>query len=129
MVYVQNAAWAHVRAAEVLEPGSRVAGQAYFITQGEPVNCWEWIDRLLAIAHLPSVRRSISFSAAWAVGTVFEAIWKVLRMRGEPPMTRFLAAQLALSHYFDITRATEDLGYKPGISTAEGLRRLSAMLG
>ena len=44
-------------------------------------------------------------------------------------MTRFLAAQLALSHYFDITRATEDLGYKPGISTAEGLRRLSAMLG
>ena len=127
-VYVENAASAHLCAAKLLTPGSRVAGQVYFITQGEPVNCWELIDRLLAIAHLPGVRRSISFSAAWALGSVFETIWKVLRIRGEPPMTRFLAAQLALSHYFDITRAREDLGYEPGISTVEGMRRLSREL-
>jgi nucleoside-diphosphate-sugar epimerase len=40
-------------------------------------------------------------------------------------MTRFLAAQLAKSHYYDIRRAREDFGYAPSISTVEGLRRLA----
>ena len=124
-IYVQNAAWAHLRAAEVLTPGSPVAGRAYFISQGEPVNCWEWINRLLVLAQLPEVARSISFSAAWVAGLVFEGLWKTLRFRGDPPMTRFLAAQLARSHYFDISRARCDFGYEPQVATDEGIRRLA----
>jgi nucleoside-diphosphate-sugar epimerase len=123
-VYVQNAAWAHLRAAEALTLGSPVAGRTYFISQGEPVNCWQWINRLLALAQLPEVARSISFSAAWVVGLVFEGLWKTLRFRGDPPMTRFLAAQLARSHYFDISRARCDFGYEPQVATEEGIRRL-----
>ena len=38
-------------------------------------------------------------------------------------MTRFLADQLATSHYFDISRARKDLGYEPRISTEDGLDR------
>ena len=38
-------------------------------------------------------------------------------------MTRFLAEQLAKSHYFSIENAQKDLGYKPIVSTTEGLRR------
>ena len=44
-VYVENAAAAHLQAADALAPGSPVAGNAYFISQGEPVNCWGWIER------------------------------------------------------------------------------------
>jgi nucleoside-diphosphate-sugar epimerase len=128
MIYVENAARAHLQAAEALVPGSPAGGRAYFISQGEPVRCWQWIDEILALAGLPPVRKSISLSAAWKVGTVFETTYKLLRLKGEPPMTRFLAAQLATSHYFNITRAREDLGYKPDISTAEGLQRLAAEL-
>ena len=62
MVYVENAAQAHMLAADALRPGSPVAGRAYFISQGEPVNCWEWIDEILALAGLPGVRRSISLA-------------------------------------------------------------------
>ena len=123
-IYVQNAAWAHLRAAEALSPGSPVAGRAYFISQGEPVNCWQWVNRLLALAQLPEVARSISFSSAWAAGLVFEYLWKTLRFHGDPPMTRFLAAQLARSHYFDISRARRDFGYEPQVATDEGIRRL-----
>ena len=128
MVYAQNAAQAHLEAADALTPGSPVAGRAYFISQGEPVNCWDWINEILALAGLPPVEKSISLGAAWKVGAVLEGIYAALRFKSEPPMTRFLAAQLATSHYFDITRAQEDFGYEPAISTAEGMRRLGESL-
>jgi 2-alkyl-3-oxoalkanoate reductase len=57
-----------------------------------------------------------------------EACYGLLRLSGEPRMTRFLAAQLAKDHYFDISRAKADFGYSPQISTSEGMRRLAADL-
>jgi len=128
MVYVENAATAHLQAADALRPGSPVAGRAYFISQGEPVNCWDWINQILVLAGLPPVEKSISLSTARKIGLAMEAVYGLLRLGGEPPMTRFLATQLATSHYFDITRAREDFGYEVKISTAEGMRRLAAEL-
>lgn len=128
MIYVENAAAAHLQAAAALSAESPVAGQAYFLSQGEPVNCWDWINEILALADLPPIKKSISFRAAWNVGATLERIFGLLRVRREPPMTRFLAAQLSHAHYFDISRARRDFGYSPGVSTAEGMRRLQAWL-
>ena len=125
MVYVENAAVAHLQAADALEPGSPVGGRAYFISQGEPVNCWQWIDEILALAGTAPVTRSISFPTAWRLGAALETIYRLLRLTSEPRMTRFLAAQLAKHHYFDLRRAREDFGYSPQISAAEGMRRLA----
>lgn len=125
-IYVENAALAHLQAADRLAPGSPVAGSAYFISQGEPVNCWQWIDELLALHGLPPVQKSISTSAAWTIGAVLEVLYAVTRRKSEPRMTRFLAAQLGKSHYFNIERARRDFGYEPRISTAEGMQRLRA---
>jgi nucleoside-diphosphate-sugar epimerase len=125
-IYIDNAVDAHLAAAAALQPGSPLAGQAYFLSQGEPVNCWGWIDELLAQAGLPPVGRSISLGAARRAGHVLELAYRTLRLKGEPPMTRFLAAQLGLPHYFDIGRARRDFGYEPRVSTAEGMRRLAA---
>ncbi len=128
MVYVENAAEAHLQAADALVEGSPVAGRAYFISQGEPVNCWEWIDQILALEGLPPIERSISLAAARRVGVVLEGLHAVLRLSGEPRMTRFLAAQLGTDHFFDIRRARSDFGYEPRISTAEGMRRLAEVI-
>ena len=81
-------------------------------SQGEPVNCWQWIDEVLALAGLPPVQKSISFKSAWRLGAVCETAYRWLGLRGEPPMTRFLAAQLARSHWYDIAAARRDLGYR-----------------
>ncbi len=105
-----------------------MAGKAYFLSQGEPVNCWQWIDEILALADLPPVRKSISYRSAWRLGTALEKVYGWLNLQGEPPMTRFLAAQLATSHWFDISAARRDFGYQPQISTAEGMRRLGDWL-
>ncbi|MCA9248488.1 MAG: 3-beta hydroxysteroid dehydrogenase, partial [Planctomycetales bacterium] len=115
-------------AAEALDLDSPVAGSAYFLSQGEPVNCWQWIDELLALASLPPVRRSISLATAKRIGAVLELTHAVLRSSGEPRMTRFLAAQLGTSHYFNIERSRRDFGYVPSISTEEGMRRLGMEL-
>ncbi len=128
MIYVENAAAAHLQAAAALATGSPVCGRAYFISQGEPVNCWQWINEILALAKLPPVTKSISFRAAWRLGAALEATYRLLRLTNEPRMTRFLAAQLAKHHHFNIQRARDDFGYVPTISTAEAMRRLAADL-
>ncbi len=124
--YVENAAEAHLQAADALNPGSAAVGHAYFLSQGEPVNCWQWIDELLSLAGLPRVGKSTSLRFAWTLGGILEAVYRLLRIPGEPPMTRFLACQLGKSHHFDIRRAMHDFGYRPRVSTAEGMRRLAA---
>jgi nucleoside-diphosphate-sugar epimerase len=129
MIYVENAAEAHLQAADALgETVSAVGGKAYFLSQGEPVNCWQWIDDILALVNLPPVRRSISLRAAKRAGLLCETTWGLLRLRGEPPMTRFLASQLATSHWFDISASRRDFGYSPRVSTEEGMQRLGAWL-
>src|SRR5262245_23658243 len=124
-VYVENAAAAHLLAADALSPGSPAAGRAYFITNGEPVNCWQWINEILAVADLPPVERKISRPVAYAAGAAMEGLWTVLGRTDEPRLTRFLAAQLGTSHYFDISAARGDLDFKPRVSMVEGMRRLA----
>ncbi|MCA9200007.1 MAG: NAD-dependent epimerase/dehydratase family protein [Planctomycetales bacterium] len=124
IVYVENAADAHLLAADSLKPGSNTCGRNYFISQGEPVNCWNWINEILVRAGLKPVSKKISKEAAWRIGHGMEVVYQLLGWSSEPRMTRFLAAQLATSHYFDIQRARSDFGYVPQISTQEGMRRL-----
>lgn len=128
MVYVENAATAHLQAADVLKPDSPVCGRAYFISQGEPVNLWDWVNQILELAGVAPIQKSLSLKTAWRIGAAMETVYHLFGNQSEPRMTRFLAAQLATSHYFDITRARQDFGYSPAISTAEGMRRLAASL-
>ena len=126
--YVENAAMAHLLAADALAPDSPLSGRAYYISNGEPVNCWDWINEILALADLPPVNRRISFRAAYAAGAVLEGLWTLLGRTDEPRMTRFLAAQLATSHYFDISAARRDFGYEPRVTMAQGMERLKSWL-
>jgi len=128
ITYVENAAEAHLQAADHLKPGSPVAGQAYFISQGEPVVLWEFINQLLEALGIPRVTKSISYAAARSIGAVLELLHTVLPLSGEPRMTRFLASQLARSHTFDISKARRDFAYHPRVTIGEGLERLVAHL-
>ncbi|OGV50605.1 MAG: hypothetical protein A2X49_12335 [Lentisphaerae bacterium GWF2_52_8] len=113
MSYVDNVAEAHIKAAEALSCGTCAEGKAYFISDDHPVNLWQWLDELLQHCELMSIRKSISYRNACLLGKCCELAYSLLRLPGEPPMTRFVAGQLAHSHYFDISAAKRDLGYAP----------------
>ncbi|HXN34781.1 MAG TPA: NAD-dependent epimerase/dehydratase family protein [Opitutaceae bacterium] len=129
MVHVENAADAHVAAeAALCARDSRAGGRAYFITNGEPVVLWDWINGLLAGLGEPPVTGRISLGAANILGAACEATWGALRLRGEPPMTRFIASELARDHWFDISAARRDLLYVPRIGMARGTAELIGAL-
>ena len=122
--YVDNVADAHVLAAVNLNSTATAAGNAYFISQGVPVNLWSWINGLFKQLNIEPVHKKVGFGTAYAAGTLMEGIYIWFRLEKEPPMTRFLAEQLARSHWFSIDRARKDLGYTPRVSTPEGLERV-----
>jgi 2-alkyl-3-oxoalkanoate reductase len=124
VTYVDNAALAHLQAAEVLGQRSAVAGKPYFPSQGEPVLLWEFINRILGRTGLPPVQRSVPYWAAWSAGAVLETAYRLFGITRAPPLTRFVVRQLATAHWFDISAARRDFGYDPVVSTEEGLRRL-----
>jgi nucleoside-diphosphate-sugar epimerase len=127
-VYVDNAARAHLLAGDRLAPGSAPAGRAYFISNGQPIPLWEMVNRILSAAGLPPVTRTISPKMAFTIGCICEGLWGMLRLPGEPPMTRFMAHELSSAHWFDISAARRDLGYLPEVSIDEGLLRLRGWL-
>ena len=125
MVHVANAVDAHLLAELALKRRTAAAaGHAYFITNDEPVVLWNWINGLLTALGEPPVTKSISLGAATAIGAGCEGLWKTLRLNGEPPMTRFIAKELATDHWFNLAAAKRDLGYTPRISMSHGTAEL-----
>jgi 2-alkyl-3-oxoalkanoate reductase len=124
IIYIDNAVSAHLKACDALGVGKPPAGKVYFISDGEPVNLWNWINELLKKTGRPPVTRSISYRIALKLGHLLERAYNFLGIKQEPPMTRFLASQLATSHYFNISQAKNDFGYEPVVSPEEGMNRL-----
>jgi hypothetical protein len=117
-----------VLAAKSLAMHSPHAGKAYFIGQAEPVLLWEWINALLARLSIAPVRRHVPRALAYAAGAACEAAWTLLRRAGEPPMTRFVAAQLAGSHSYDMGPAERDFGYREILSLDDATEAIAAEL-
>ncbi len=126
--YVDDAVAAHLLALDRLAPGAACAGKPYFISSGDPRPVGEVVNAILAAGGLPPVTASVPLPVAEAAGAAAEALWRLLRRQDDPPMTRFLARQLATDHWFDISAARRDLGYEPQVGVDEGMRRLAESL-
>jgi nucleoside-diphosphate-sugar epimerase len=120
MTYVDNAAWAHLDAADALTSSTAAcAGKAYFISNDEPVVLWSWLGDLFASVGVPRPTRKVSLGMVRAVGAMMELAYTILPLKGEPRMTRFLASGLAFSHWYDMTPAKRDFGYRVRVTMAD----------
>ncbi len=127
--YIDNAARAHLLAAEKLAAGSPCAGNAYFISDGEPLPMRELLNRILAAGGLPPVEKSVPPSLAYLAGWLLETLYRLAGKTEEPVMTRFVARQLSTAHWYDIAAARRDLDYRPAVGIDEGMERLARSLG
>jgi 2-alkyl-3-oxoalkanoate reductase len=127
--YVDNAAQAHILAAERLNEGAAVGGKAYFISNGEPLPAGELVNRLLEACGMPSVAASVPRAVALGIAWANELLWKSMGYDGDPPTTRYLVLSMGADNWFDISAAQRELGYSPSVTSAEGFRRLAAWHG
>ena len=119
--FIDDCVAAHCAAADALDSNPRAGGRAYFISQGEPVNMWEWIREVLARSGLPPLERRIPLSLAMLVASASELAVRLLPGNHEPLLTRFLVSEMATSHYFDISAARRELGYAPAYTMREAM--------
>jgi nucleoside-diphosphate-sugar epimerase len=123
LTYIENAAHAHVDAADRLDPHAAHAGRAYFIAQEEPVVLWDWIASVLGALDIEPPRSRISERTARRAGIAAESVWRLLGRKSDPPMTRFVALQLARTHTYDMTAAKRDFGYVERVNLADATAR------
>lgn len=126
--YIDDAAQAHLLAASRLLLSPSIGGRTYFISSGEPRPLWEIIGRILKAAGVAPAQRSVPRWAAYPAACLMEGTYRLLGLQGEPRLTRFLVNQLSTAHWFDISAARKDLGYRPQVPIEEGFRRLEAWL-
>ncbi len=137
-VYIDNAAHAHILAAQKLrtsynislpnDSSTDISGKVYFITQGEPFKLWPFVNQILVMAGKKQIKRKIPLPVVRTIGSTIESIYKLLSIDKDPPITRYTVDGMGVDHWFDISRAKKDLGYEPIVSVQEGLERLKVWL-
>jgi nucleoside-diphosphate-sugar epimerase len=101
-------------------------GEAYFVTDGEPVVFREFVTALLHTQGVEAPNRSIPTWAANAVAVACEALWRAAPLPGQPPVTRLGYWVWSQECTIDIGKARRELGYRPVKGRAEGLAELRA---
>jgi 2-alkyl-3-oxoalkanoate reductase len=124
IIYVKNAAQAHLLALESLLASDTFSGKSYFLGQESPIFLWKFIEQLLSACGEQPRKKVMPFGVSYFLGWCCELYYKYtpwLKSK-EPPLTRFVALQLAKSHYFSHSNIIKDLGFIPKTTTAEGLK-------
>jgi nucleoside-diphosphate-sugar epimerase len=127
-IYIDNIAECHVHALKKLDEGAKIAGEAFFVTQNEPLDSRDFVNMLLECGNLPPVKPSINPNLCLFMAHIVESLWKLFRVKSEPPITVYVAKQFMTNYYFNLYKTTNLLGFTPKISLTEGFKRLKAHL-
>lgn len=101
-------------------------GNAYFVTDGEPVVFREFVTALMQTQGVDPPSRSIPAPVAGALATASEEAWRLLPLPGRPPLTRFACWVSSQECTIRIDKARQELGYAPVRTREEGLAELSS---
>lgn len=128
-IFIDNAAIAHVLALDqITQDSSKVEGKAYFISQGHPIAIADLINQLLNASGIPPVTKHLSPVISRVVAEALENIYRLFGITSEPMITSFLSQQLITSHWYDISAAKRDFGYRADVSIEKGMEQLKHWL-
>lgn len=106
-----------------------VGGRAYFLTDGAPVEFRDFVTRCAAAYGVEMPDRAVSHALARAAAAVVDRSWRVLPLKGEPPVTSVALALGGQEMTVNDGRARAELGYSPVITVDEGIADLAAAAG
>lgn len=125
--YIDDCVQAHLCAMRAVDERPEiVGGKVYFISQGDPVPLWGWINSVLRVHGAQPVRRTVSKGLAMSLAAVIETGARILVSLGivtKPFLTRFLVSEMSTSHYFSIEAAKRELGYVPTYTVEHALEQ------
>jgi 2-alkyl-3-oxoalkanoate reductase len=128
--YISNLIDALLLAEERLGEKSDVDGEAFFVTNGEPMQFFEFVAQVLEKLSLPKIIGNVPYPIAYTAAAIAEAI-DTLRggtLNSEDGMSRFAVRYMATHHYFSIDKAKKAFGYQPQVCISEGIDRTVAAL-
>ncbi len=96
-------------------------GEAYFLTDGPPVEFRSFVTALLATQGLVPPDKSVPGRLARAAAGAGEALWRALPLKGEPPAKRVELGLMGHEMTLRDDKARRDLGYRSRVSLEEGL--------
>lgn len=129
--YVSNFVDALLAADVHLALDSKVGGQAYFITNGEPMGFFDFVDIFLAEIGAKPILVDVPYPIVYSIAAIkegLESIRPTMKVGQEDGMTRFAVKYMCTHHYFSIAKARRDFGYVPQVSIREGVKRTAAHL-
>jgi nucleoside-diphosphate-sugar epimerase len=100
------------------------AGGVYFVTDGEPVVFRDFITELVSTQGIEVPKRNMPAPLAKVAAATCEGIWRALRLKGAPPVTRIAVWLSALETTIDTSLARGELGYEPVRTIADGMAEL-----
>jgi nucleoside-diphosphate-sugar epimerase len=99
-------------------------GEIYFLTDDDRVVFREFVSDMIRTQGLEPPTRSVPSALAGTMAAACETAWRLLPLRGQPPLSRFVVWVLSQECTIDISKAKRDLGYAPVKARDEGLAEL-----
>ncbi|KAJ0255951.1 hypothetical protein HA466_0089870 [Hirschfeldia incana] len=98
---------------------SKVAGKAYFVSDGNPINFFEFLQPLLKNLDYDLPKSSLSIPLAVSLGNICKATYIMLspllnqRWIPQPLILPPEVYKVGVTNYYSIQKAKEELGYEP----------------
>jgi len=108
----------------LLADKAQQGGNAYFITDGEPLTFKDFVQRYVGTQGVTAPDKEVSLRMAWIVAYVMEFVWKIGRLQGQPPLTKAVVYATGIELTVSDNKARRELGYKTIISFEEGFEEM-----
>lgn len=98
-------------------------GETFIVSDGLEINWKQFIEKICQQLQVPKPRISINFYIAYSMALIMEGIYKLLRLKATPAITRYRICNVGRDYHFSIEKARNVLGYSPQIHIDEAIRR------
>ena len=102
------------------------SGQVYWVTDGRPMPVREFLGALLRSRGVKAPDKSMPGNWARPVAACVEAVWRLLRLKSGPPLSRFQFDFIALPRSYDLGKSQQELGYKPVRTFEQGIAEMQS---